>query len=453
MAVLVSGSLLAGIGSTGSRASAANDYGTPDPTFGKGGKVTTEMGSDLEQISAMLVQPDGKIVVVGDTWPMPDDWAKFTIARYNADGTLDKKFGKSGRQITNVTGSKDDFSMAQAVALQPDGKLVVVGTATDPRSEQDVFAVVRYNSNGVLDSSFGKKGKVLTPINPSTKSESMDFASAVAIDSEGKILVGGSTGTDETGQSAVVRYNPDGSLDKTFGKGGKAVVDLGGEDSITSMTIQEDGKIVVAGDAMPDGEQLDIMAGRLNADGTVDESFGDDGKQIVDVDGGMDLASGVAVLADGSIVVSGSAQVGEVSCVDDTATCPKFGPVLVKLTQEGDIDESWGKDGLVLHGFTGTTPAHGMAVRADGRIALGGALNNEDFMVMLFDEDGDLDESFGDKGVAVTHFGTSKSRAYTVAWQPDGKIVAGGELVTEVEDQKYGNYDFALVRYQAPPVE
>ncbi|MDQ5824207.1 MAG: hypothetical protein M3441_08345 [Chloroflexota bacterium] len=94
-----------------------------------------------------------------------------------------------------------------------------------------------------------------------------------------------------------------------------------------------------------------------------------------------------------------------------------------------------------------------MAVRADGKIALGGALNNEDFMVMLFDEDGNLDESFGDKGVAVTHFGTSKSRAYTLAWQPDGKIVAAGEVVTEVEDQKYGNYDFALVRYQAPPVE
>jgi uncharacterized delta-60 repeat protein len=160
----------------------------------------------------------------------------------------------------------------------------------------------------------------------------------------------------------------------------------------------------------------------------------------------------VAVLKDGSILVGGSAQVGEASCVDDTATCPKFSPVLLKLTEDGAVDESWADEGRVLHTFESITPAHGMAVREDGKIALGGAMNNRDFMVMLFNEDGELDESFGDNGIAVTEFGDNTSRAYTVAWQQDGKIVAAGEVVLEVEGEKYGNYDFALVRYQAPPV-
>jgi uncharacterized delta-60 repeat protein len=318
--------------------------------------------------------------------------------------------------------------------------------------DHDVFATVRYNEDGSLDATFGKKGKVLTAINTKKGEEYLDYAADVAIDEDGKVLVAGSTSIDDKVESVVVRYNEKGALDKTFGKGGKALVDLGGNDSAEALALQPDGKIILAGYGDPNGEAYDFVAGRLNPDGSLDETFGVEGTYWVDVKEGMDWASDVDVLPDGSILLGGSGQVGEVECLDGESTCPKMGPVLVKLTEDGMLDEDWAMGGGVVYEFDGSTPAYGMAVREDGMIALTGAVNNDHFITMLFTEDGEVDTDFGEEGFAVTEFEAGQSTAYGVAIQADGNIVVAGEVIWDSEESEYGDYDFALARYQAPPL-
>ena len=129
LATLISGSLLSGIASP----AGAQDitYGALDTTFGDSGIVATDMGSDFEGIADMVVQPDGKIVVVGETWPMTDEMAKYAVARYNEDGTLDETFGKEGKVVTNLTGSDEDYSSPTAVTLHADGKILVTGSTSE----------------------------------------------------------------------------------------------------------------------------------------------------------------------------------------------------------------------------------------------------------------------------------------------------------------------------------
>ncbi|HET9495871.1 MAG TPA: hypothetical protein VFR15_16720 [Chloroflexia bacterium] len=460
IAALVSGTLLSGIAS--SAGAQEIEYGALDTTFGESGVVATDMGSDFESISDMVVLPDGKIVVVGETWPMTEEMAKFAVARYEADGTLDETFGQDGKVVTNLTGSDEDYSSPTAVVVQPDGKIVVTGSTFDLKVDHDVFATVRYNEDGSLDTTFGKKGKVLTAINTKKGEEYLDYAADIALDADGNILVAGSTYTsNDEGESVVVRYTPKGALDKTFGTGGKALVDLGGNDSADAMALTPDGQIVLAGYGDPNEDAYDVVAGRLNPDGSLDESFGVEGTYWVDVKEGMDWATDVAVRPDGSVIIGGSGQVGEYECLDGESTCPKMGPFVLKLTPDGILDEEWAQGGGVLYEFDETTPAYAMAVREDGMIALTGSLGNTRFITMLFTAEGELDTDFGDGGYEITEWvwtdengeAVADATAYAAAIQPDGKIVVAGEVIWPSEETEYGNYDFALARYDAPPMD
>jgi uncharacterized delta-60 repeat protein len=459
IAALVSATMLSGIASP----AGAQDitYGTLDTSFGDSGVVATDMGSDFESISDMVVLPDGKIVVVGETWPMTEEMAKFAVARYEADGTLDETFGQDGKVVTNLTGSDEDYSSPTAVVVQPDGKIIVTGSTFDLKVQHDVFATVRYNEDGSLDNTFGKKGKALTAINRSKGEEYLDYAADVALDEDGKILVAGSTSLDEESESVVVRYTPKGALDKTFGEGGIATVDLGGNDSAEAMALTPDGQIVLAGYGDPNGEAYDVVAGRLNSDGTLDENFGVEGTYWVDVKEGMDWATNLAVLPDGSTLIGGSGQLGEYECLDGETTCPKMGPFVLKLTPDGILDEEWAQGGGVVYEFEESAPAYDMAVREDGMIALTGTLAHSRFITMLFTAEGELDTDFGEEGFAVTEFVANtgegdtlaEATAYAAAIQPDGKIVVAGEVIWASEESEYGDYDFALARYDAPPME
>jgi uncharacterized delta-60 repeat protein len=381
---------------------------------------------------------------------MTDEMAKYAAARYNEDGTLDETFGQDGKVVTNMTGSDEDYSSPTAVTLQADGKIIVTGSTFDEKAQHDVFATIRYNEDGSIDSAFGKKGKVLTAINSKKGEEYLDYAADVAVDEDGNILVAGSTSLDEQSETAVVRYTSKGVLDKTFGKKGIALIDLGGNDSADALAIQPDGKIVLAGYGDPNGDAYDVVAGRLNADGSVDETFGVEGTYWVDVKEGMDWATDIALRPDGSMLLGGSGQVGEVECLDGESTCPKMGPFVIKLTPDGVLDEEWAQGGGVVYEFDGSTPAYAMAVREDGMIVLTGAVNHDHFMTMLLTADGELDTDFGEDGVAVTQFEGGESTAYAAAIQPDGNIVVAGEVVWDSEESEYGDYDFALARYQAP---
>src|SRR6185295_17889917 len=197
--------------------------GQPDTSFGNGGALTTSFGGNFAAASAVMVQPDGKIVVAGtvDFNPdVPGSGLDFALARYNASGTLDGSFGKGGKVVFDFFGS---FDQANAAVLQPDGKIIVAGSASYDSLNQDIgFALARFNTDVIIDFGFGAGGKQIT-----------DFfgagaqANGVVLQPDGKFVVAG-TASDSASRTvatdiALARYNSDGSLDSGFGIGGETV--------------------------------------------------------------------------------------------------------------------------------------------------------------------------------------------------------------------------------------
>lgn len=249
--------------------------GTLDPTFGAGGLVTTAIDNRSSSAADLAIQPDGKIVAVGFT---TDGNAKrnFGLARYQSNGALDAGFG-SGGTVTTALAKADDW--ANTVVLQPDGKIVAGGTANlnnGPWIADNnwAFALARYNANGTLDTSFGgggNKGKIITEVAAGATQEGI--AKLVLLPG-GKILAVG----ESQGRIALVRYNANGSLDTTFDGDGKLVLDLpGGREEIASAVVQPDGKIVVAGLQRPSGAEPSFLLVRLQANGSLDTTFDGDG--------------------------------------------------------------------------------------------------------------------------------------------------------------------------------
>ncbi|MCY7345055.1 MAG: FG-GAP-like repeat-containing protein [Pyrinomonadaceae bacterium] len=294
--------------------------GSLDTSFGSGGKVTT-LFSDIrssQAASSLVIQPDGKIVVAGmvllDFSAPQFNHYNFGLARYNTDGSLDTTFGTNGLVITDIAANKADVPVA--LALQSDGKIVAAGfngAAQSPQIPSD-FVLVRYNSNGSLDPTFGAGGIVITDFN-----NDVDFASSLVIQPDGKLIAGGWTYTlsNHSYDFALARYTANGTLDGSFGSGGKVVADLGNSlpndpsgDLMTSMVLQPDGKILCAGTGEPNRNTTltDFVIGRFNPNGTLDTTFGINGKVVTDFNGSYDFASSIALQPDGRFVVVGVAN-------------------------------------------------------------------------------------------------------------------------------------------------
>ena len=243
--------------------------GKLDPSFGRGGRVLTRVGSDGFG-RAVAIQRDRKIVVAGS------GRSAFALARYTARGKLDRGFGQGGTVSTKL----GSFSSAQAVAIQPDGKIVAAGEASLD------FGIVRYTASGKLDRSFGNGGRIVTNIGFLTpegggRYQSEDRALAAALQPDGKLVVAGwSDALGRYGEKgccvpdfALVRYTADGRLDPTFGDGGKVLTPFAGISEAEGVAIQPDGKIVAAGG----GAGYYVLA-RYTPDGKLDPMFGRGGK-------------------------------------------------------------------------------------------------------------------------------------------------------------------------------
>ena len=394
-----------------------------DAGFGAGGKVITEFGGTTsgDWASGVAVQPDGKVVAAGQTNVNgPTD---FALARYYPNGTLDPSFGTGGKVITDFAGSNDG---ARSVAMQPDGK-IVAGGWTVANGLID-FALARYNSDGTLDPSFGMGGKVITGFGVTAQG----FATAVGLD--GKIVVAGYANIDWGYQFALARYNSDGTLDASFGTGGKVTTPFGdpGDSSAIawSIAIQRDGKIVTAG-----ADNSGLALARYNSDGTLDAGFGMGGRVTAY---SLNRTFAVALQPDGRIVAAGQANYSD------------FG--LVRYNSNGSLDFSFGAGGRVTTDFAGSRDlAFAVAVRTDGKIVAAGQsfvsssspfAPNSDFALARYNSDGSLDPSFGTGGKATTEFAGLADQAMSVAIQPDGKAVAAGSANVN------GNSKFGLARYQ-----
>jgi len=356
-------------------------------------------------------------------------------------GELDPTFG--GGYVTTAIGTVNDT--ANSVAVQADGRIVVAGTSNNGTDND--FAVVRYNIDGTLDTTFGTGGKVTTDIGGFD-----DSASSVVVQSNGLIVVAGTSLNDLSASNdfAVVRYDADGTLDATFGTGGKVTTDIGGfDDSASSVAVYPNGRIVVAGSGSTgvDVNSYDFAVVRYLADGTVDAPFGDtvasgdvDGDGIVTTPIGLlaDRAHSVAVQADGHIVVAGFS----LGANNDFA--------LVRYLPDGNPDLGFGTAGIVTTPIgLGADFAYSVVVQADGRIVAAGysrnIANNNDFAVVRYLPNGDPDPGFGGgDGKVTTPIGSaSNDIAYTVAVQADGRIIAAGSSSAQ---------NFAVVRYNSDGV-
>ena len=252
--------------------------GSLDPTFGSHGRVTTSFSPDRGDATSLARQPDGKIIVAGSGYDSSVGW--IVLARYGRTGRLDAGFGTGGIVKTRFSDSKTESVGSSDVAVQPNGKIVAVGARTtlEGMTLHNSFALVRYLRDGTLDTSFGTGGKVTTATDAG--------AGSVALKPDGKIVVAGSNGSSSQPSCTVARYNTDGSLDQTFGSAGIVKTTPGSFSHVAAVMVQQNGKILVVGSA---GITRAVFAlARYNRNGTLDSSFGSRG--IVKVDSGQKAA-------------------------------------------------------------------------------------------------------------------------------------------------------------------
>ena len=317
-----------------------NRNGSLDTAFGSGGTVSTAFGKS-GWINALALQRDGKIVAVGWTFtPYAGD--DFALARINPDGSLDPSFGDRGRVTTDFT----TWDEGNAIVVQPDGKIVVAGQILAGQNTRR-FALARYRSDGSLDPSFGKGGKVVSIEGDASQ---QGGASALVLQPDGKLVAGGAPFT-------LVRFNPDGSIDTTFGSDGVAHAAFGSSfATLHSAALQPNGEIVAAG-AVQDGVNYDFGLARWNVDGTLDQNFGNGGVVITPrAPGG---AAGVAVQPTGKIVATGGNGL----------------VTLARYRRDGQLDGSFGYRGIAVGDYGDDEELNGaaaLAVQRDGKIVVTG---------------------------------------------------------------------------------
>jgi uncharacterized delta-60 repeat protein len=403
----------------GAAAVAVAAPGDLDLTFGAGGTVSTDLG-DSDSPGAVALQPDGKIVVAGIRIIGPPVVPRVGIAlvRYRSDGTLDEGFGSGGLVVTEL----DDgtFAVLAAVAVQPDGKIVVAGSAGPFSGDFRAFLLARYHSDGTLDASFGSGGLVGTGFGH----RHFAAVSVVALRSDGRILVAGSVSSDASTQVALARYTSDGVLDPTFGVGGTVASDFGESRFMRAMAFQPDGKIVLT--ASPNSLEAHVfLVARYTADGLLDTAFGQGGTVVTEF-GGYTESSDLGVMPDGRIVVAGGSG-GNLA--------------LARYLSDGRPDPSFGAAGVVTTDLGGLEAIIALALQPDGKIVVTGnvaipfdlaaadliAIRGVLYGLARYTASGELDASFGTGGGRGLDFLPS-----LVAQQPDGRILAVGHAYSDI---------------------
>ncbi len=397
------------------------DPGDLDATFGNGGKVITALSTDGDRANDVAIQADGKIVVLGSVNTGSNSENQYTLTRYNVDGTLDTTFGSGGKIITQI---EHTFSSEGRLIISPNGNILITGSVNSNTNDYLDFLLAQFNTDGTPTASFGDNGVITTAVGTWS-----DEATSIALQPDGKIILGGSyyyNNGDHNLDFALVRYNADGSLDDSFGNGGKVSTELGGDfDNLESLAVLPNGKILAGGNIQENNSSKFALL-RYNSDGSLDNSFGDSGKVITSIkNDSYENAFTMAVQADGKVILAGRAG-------SDFA--------LVRYNDDGSMDSQFGNGGIVTTDVVGGNSINKIVIQPDGKIV--GVAGSSDFIIVRYNPDGSLDNSFGDNGITLTDIG-GNDRANSVALQSDGKIVVVGEA----------NGDSAIARYQINPNE
>jgi len=402
--------------------------GDLDPSFGTGGKVITDFTPQEDFAESMVIGADGKILVVGSVGLLPAAIGpgnpNFGLARYTTSGALDASFGTGGTVTTDFSADPaEDGDFCQAVALDAAGKIIVAGATNHPGSTggDSDFALLRYNSSGTLDSTFGTGGKVSTDF-----SGAGDFAQCVAVDGNGRILVAGRTSASNNSNVsnfAIARYTSAGVLDPSFGTGGKVITDFFSyTDEVRSIAIDSNGKILAAGYAATAANSSisEFAIARYTTAGVLDTTFGTGGKTTTGFAGADADAESMVLTSAGEIILAGTTRLNPGNQVDFA---------LVRYTASGALDTSFGTGGRVITDIAGGSDfLSAMALDVHGKIVVAGSASisgQGDYGIVRYTAAGALDPTFGSGGKVTTNFNTSDS-ASCLAIEAGGNIVVAG---------------------------
>lgn len=384
--------------------------GTLDSDFSADGKILDTFDTGSDKGTGIAVQPDGKILVGGRAEIQGD--YDFTLIRYNTDGSLDNSFGGDGKVSYNFGALYDDY--ANEMVLESDGKITLVGH-TNLNTLNSSICLARFLPNGDIDPSFGNSGEVITDLGTD-----YDFGYTLAQNAEGKYAVSGKSSSDVY----VALYDENGTLDANFGTGGIAriVAQSGFVYYGYDIAFQPDGKIVVGGTYGENGN-INFFVARFNTDGTLDNTFSVNG--LLDTDfnnNSADWGYTVEVLSDGKILLAGSTYSSGNG--DDIA--------LVRYNSDGTLDQSFNGSGKLSVDFGDDESAYTMLIQPDGKLLLGGrtynaTLDEAKYLLARLNSDGTVDNTFGSGGVTYTTFGSyTYYDLENIALQPDLKIVVTG---------------------------
>jgi uncharacterized delta-60 repeat protein len=407
------------------------------PSFGTGGFVTTDIaGADIERGRALAVQGDGKIVAAGLSG----------VVRYNADGSLDTTFNAAGPQPGVILTHGNLFDLA----ILPDGRILVAGDA-EVKGNQ-VGLLQRFTADGAPDPTFGTNGVATHNFGRATKRDSLR---SIALQADGKIVgVGNINVLEQNWGWGVARFNPNGSVDKSFDKDGWLTTTVVANERayVAAVAVQSDGRIVAAGDVLMGAPTYsDAAVVRYLPSGALDTSFGGTGKVTVDFSpefGGdtqsSDDVSDVALQADGRVVFVGQ-------CYD---AGPSTVGLIGRLNPDGTLDNTFGGDGRVAViaplGVNATGDPYippiafnAVAIQGDGRIVAWSVSSSNIWSpgaVVRVNQDGSLDTTFSGDGIAFVHWPEDSQHNLEyggLAIQPDGKIVVCGGHWSNTTNQSY----------------
>ncbi|QDU28395.1 Bifunctional hemolysin/adenylate cyclase precursor [Anatilimnocola aggregata] len=447
--------------------------GAFDTTFGDQGWATADFNASQSYAVSASLQADGKLVIgggvfTGATFFNPD----ITLARFNTNGQLDSTFSDDGFVVTGLQGPLSNFERT-VLAVQPDGKTLVAGSSM-AIGAGGYLSLARLNADGSLDSTFGNGGSVNIYVGIAP-----NRIGGLAVQADGKILLTGSEfGLTTTFDVVVVRLNADGSFDNTFGTAGRTTLNINDHDESRAIAVQADGKILIGGSTVG-SSGFDYFVTRLQTDGTFDSSFGTGGTTITDLGDGSNVLNALVVLPGGQIVVAGQASGFDFAFVQYTSngeldstfsadgilygtpgitpfgiqslavqsdgkvlgattafTNLGQGPAVVLVNENGTIDTAFGDAGWAYVAVPGTySEGYGVAVQADGKILVNGTFFGseptiQDMLVARFDTDGALDLGFGTGGIQTLDFASPQDTGWAVALSPTGGIFAAGTSFT-----------------------
>lgn len=362
--------------------------GSLDSDFDGDGKVIYQIVNEgVDNADAVLTLPNSKILIGGHS--SVGGTTSMNIICLNQDGSLDQTFNNLGYNSAYFTYNSE----GKDIAVQPDGKIVMVGWVDYTANGGDYdFAIARFNENGTLDNTFSTDGKITIDFGANDK------AYAVTVQPDGKILIAGEGYTGSNIGFAVVRLNTDGTLDNTFSSDGKltTVLDANNDNIARGIAVCPDGSIVVVGD-ISDFTGAAAIAKYL-PNGNLDVSFNSNGKLIDDLVQDKSAYTDVKVLADGKIVVCGGAYIQTDSDI-----------IVARYNTDGTRDNTFSSNGWTsLHLMNET--AVGLDIQSDGRYVIAAYYINDvnvsDYLVARFNDDGSIDNSFGNSGYSTVSFGS-----------------------------------------------